>query len=89
MDVKKRFSEEQIIGFLREADEGVPVKELCRKHGFSEASFYLWRSKFGGLDVSDAKRLKSLETENAKLKKLLAESMLENEVIKEALRKKW
>jgi len=87
--VKKRFSEEQIIGFLREADKGVPVKELCRKHGFSEASFYLWRSKFGGLDVSDAKRLKSLESENAKLKKLLAESMLENEVIKEALRKKW
>ena len=89
LDVKKRFSEEQIIGFLREADEGVPVKELCRKHGFSEASYYLWRSKFGGMDVSDAKRLKSLETENAKLKKLLAESMLENEVIKEALRKKW
>ena len=89
LDVKKRFSEEQIIGFLREADEGVPVKELCRKQGFSEESFYLWRSKFGGLDVSDAKRLKSLETENAKLKKLLAESMLENEVIKEALRKKW
>jgi putative transposase len=89
LDVKKRFSEEQIIGFLREADKGVPVKELCRKHGFSEASFYLWRSKFGGLDVSDAKRLKSLESENAKLKKLLAESMLENEVIKEALRKKW
>jgi len=87
--VKKRFSEEQIIGFLREADKGVPVKELCRKHGFSEASFYLWRGKYGGLDVSDAKRLKSLESENAKLKKLLAESMLENEVIKEALRKKW
>jgi len=87
--VKKRFSEEQIIGFLREADKGVPVTELCRKHGFSEASFYLWHSKFGGLDVSDAKRLKSLESENAKLKKLLAESMLENEVIKEALRKKW
>ena len=87
--MKKRFSEEQIIGFLREADKGVPVKELCRKHGFSEASFYLWRSKFGGLDVSDAKRLKMLEAENAKLKKLLAESMLENEVTKEALRKKW
>ncbi len=87
--MKKRFSEEQIIGFLREADKGVPVKELCRKHGFSEASFYLWRGKYGGLDVSDAKRLKSLESENAKLKKLLAESMLENEVIKEALRKKW
>jgi putative transposase len=87
--VKKRFSEEQIIGFLREADKGVAVKELCRRHGFSEASYYLWRSKFGGLDVSDAKRLKALEAENAKLKKLLAESMLENEVTREALRKKW
>ena len=87
--MKKRFSEEQIIGFLREAEKGVPMKELCRKHGFSEASYYLWRSKFGGMDVSDAKRLKVLEAENAKLKKLLAESMLENEVIKEALRKKW
>jgi putative transposase len=89
LDVKKRFSEEQIIGFLREADRGVPVKELCRKHGFSEASYYLWRSKFGGMEVSDAKRLKALEAENAKLKKLLAEAMLENEVTKEALRKKW
>jgi putative transposase len=89
LDVKKRFSEEQIIGFLREADKGMPVKELCRKHGFSEASYYLWRSKFGGMDVSDARRLKVLESENAKLKKLLAESMLENEVTKEALRKKW
>jgi len=87
--VKKRFSEEQIIGFLREADRGVPVKELCRKHGFSEASYYLWRSKFGGMDVSDARRLKALEAENVKLKKLLAEAMLENEVTKEALRKKW
>lgn len=87
--MKKRFSEEQIIGFLREADKGVAVKELCRKHGFSEASYYLWRSKFGGMDVSDAKRLKALEAENAKLKKLLAESMLENEVTREALRKKW
>jgi len=89
MDVKKRFSEEQIIGFLKEADGGVPVKELCRKYGFSDASFYLWRSKFGGMDVSDAKRLKALEAENARLKKLLAESMLENEVTREALRKKY
>jgi putative transposase len=89
LDVKKRFSEEQIIGFLREADKGVPVKELCRKHGFSEASYYLWRSKFGGMDISDARRLKVLESENAKLKKLLAETLLENEVTKEALRKKW
>ena len=71
--MKKRFSEEQIIGFLREADKGVAVKELCRKHGFSEASYYLWRSKFGGMEVSDAKRLKALEAENVRLKKLLAE----------------
>jgi putative transposase len=89
LDVKKRFSEEQIIGFLKEADGGVPVKELARKHGFSDASFYLWRSKFGGMEVSDAKRLKALESENARLKKLLAESMLENEVTREALRKKY
>lgn len=89
MDVKKRFSEEQIIGFLREADKGLAVKELCRKHGFSEASYYLWRGKFGGMDVSDAKRLKVLEAENTRLKKLLAETMLESEVVKEALRKKW
>ena len=67
----------------------MPVKELCRKHGFSEASYYLWRSKFGDMDVSDARRLKALEAENVKLKKLLAEAMLENEVTKEALRKKW
>lgn len=86
--MKKRFSEEQIIGFLREADKGVAVKDLCRRHGFSEASYYLWRSKFGGMDVSDAKRLKALEVENSRLKKLLAESMLENEVTREALRKK-
>jgi putative transposase len=87
--VKKRFTEEQIIGFLKEADKGVPVKDLCRKHNFSEASYYLWRSKYGGMDVSDAKRLKALESENARLKKLLAESMLENEVTREALRTKW
>ena len=89
LDVKKRFSEEQIIGFLREPDKGVAVKELCRKHGFSEASYYLWRCNFGGMEVSDAKRLKALEAENARLKKLLAESMLENEVTREALRKQW
>ena len=87
--MKKRYSEEQIIKFLREADAGMPVKELCRRHGFSEASFYLWRSKFGGMDVSDAKRLKALETENARLKKLLAEALLEQEVTREVLRKKW
>jgi len=89
LDVKKRFSEEQIIGFLREAERGVALKDLCRRHGFSEASYYLWRSKYGGMDVSDAKRLKVLESENGRLKKLLAESMLENEVSREALKKKW
>ena len=87
--MKKRYSEEQVIGFLKEAESGVPVKDLCRRHGFSEGSFYAWRSKFGGMEVSDAKRLKALEAENARLKKLLAESMLENEVTREALRKKW
>ncbi|WP_101686124.1 IS3 family transposase [Chromobacterium sphagni] len=86
--MKKRFTGEQIIGFLREADAGMPIAELCRKHAFSEASYYLWRSKFGGMKVSEAKRLKELETENARLKKLLAETMLENEIAKEALRKK-
>ena len=87
--MKKRFSEEQIIGFLKEVDAGIPVKELCRKRGFSEASYYLWRSKFGGMSVPEAKRLKELESENARLKKLLAETMLETEIIKEALKKKW
>ena len=87
--MKKRLSEGQVIGFLREADAGIPVKDLCRQHGFSEASYYLWRSKFGGMTVSDAKRLKELSAENGRLKKLLAESLLENEVTREALRKKW
>jgi len=87
--VKKRYSEEQIIGFLKEADAGLPVKELCRRHGFSEASYYLWRNKFGGMEVADAKRLKALEAENARLKKLLAESLLEIEVTREVLQKKW
>lgn len=87
--MKKRFSEEQIIGFLREADAGMPVKDLCRRHGFSDASYYLWRGKFGGLSVSEARRLKALEAENTRLKKLLAEAMLEQEVTREVLRKKW
>ena len=87
--MKQRFSETQIIGFLREADAGVAVKELCRRHGFSEASYYLWRNKFGGLEVSDAKRLKALELENARLKRLLAEALLEQAVTREVLRKKW
>ena len=87
--MKKRYTEEQIIGFLGEADAGLPIKELCRRHGFSEGSFYLWRNKFGGMSVPEAKRLKELETENGRLKRLLANAMLENEVIKEALQKKW
>ena len=72
--MKKRYSEDQIIGFLKEADAGVSIKDLCRWHGFSEASFYLWRSKYGGMEVSDAKRLKALEAENGRLKKLPAET---------------
>lgn len=87
--MKKRFSEEQIIGFLREAEAGMAIKELCRRHGFSEASYYLWRSKFGGMSVSEARRLRELETENARLKKLLAEQVLENAIVKEVLQKKW
>jgi len=88
LDVKKRFSEEQIIGFLREADAGMAVKDLCRRHGFSESSYLLWRSKFSGMTVPDARRLKDLEAENARLKKLLAEQIFENDVIKDVLRKK-
>ena len=87
--MKKRYSEEQIIGFLAEADAGMALKDLCRRHGFSEASYYLWRSKYGGLTISDTKRLKALEAENTRLKKLLAEAMLEQEVTREVLRKKW
>ena len=77
----------RITGFLREAEAGVAVKDLCRRHGFSEASYYLWRSKFGGMSVSDAKRLKDLESENARLKKLLAESMLDVSALKDLLGK--
>ncbi len=80
----KRFTEQQIIGFLKEAEAGIPVKELCRKHGFSDASFYTWRSKFGGMQASEAKRLRELEAENAKLKKLLAEAHLDVEALKVA-----
>jgi len=87
--MKKRFTEEQMIGFLREAESGLPIKELCRRHGFSEASYYLWLSKFGGMSVSDANRLKELESENSRLKRMLANAMLENEITKEALQKKW
>lgn len=85
----KRFSEEQIIGVLREHDAGAAVAELCRRHGMSSATFYAWKAKFGGMDVSDAKRLKALEEENAKLKRLYADAMLDNAGLKELLAKKW
>ena len=80
LDVNKRLKEKQIIGFLCEAEMGLLVAELCRRHGFAEATCNLWRNKFGGMSVSDAKRLKELELENTRLKRLLIESMLENEV---------
>lgn len=86
--MKKRYSEEQIIGFLREADAGIAVKDLCRRHGFSEASYYAWKAKFGGMNVSEAQRLKALEAENAKLKRLLANSMLEVDAMREVLKGK-
>ena len=86
---KSRFTTEQIIGFIKQAEAGMAVSELGRQHGFSPASFYAWRAKYGGMEAEDAKRLKELEAENTRLKKLLAESILENEVTREALRKKW
>lgn len=87
--MKKRFSEEQIIGILREAEDGVPTTEVCRRHGIAGATFYKWKRKYGGMDVSEARRLRSLEDENAKLKKLLAEAELDKAMLKDALSKKW
>lgn len=86
---KSRFTEEQIIGVLREQESGMATADVCRKHGISSASFYKWKGKYGGLDVSDARRLKALEDENAKLKKLLAEAMLDNAILKDVTAKKW
>ena len=86
---RSRFSEEQIIGILKEHQAGLSAAELCRKHGVSEATFYKWRSRFGGMEVSEAKRLRSLEEENAKLKKLLAESMLDVSTLREMLGKNF
>ena len=86
---RNRFTDEQIIGILKEHEAGKPVSELCRKHGVSDASIYKWKAKYGGMDVSEAKRLRALEDENRKLKKLLAESMLDQAALKELLTKKW
>ena len=86
---RSRFTEEQIIGILREQEAGVPVMDLCRKHGLSSPTFYKWKAKYGGLDVSEARRLKALEDENTKLKRMLADAMLDNVALKDLLGKKW
>jgi putative transposase len=86
---RSRFSEEQIIAILREQEAGAATAEVCRRHGISGATFYKWKAKYGGLDVSEARRLKALEDENGKLKKLLAEAMLDNALLKDIAAKKW
>ena len=86
---RSRFNEGQIIGILREQEDGQATADVCRRHGISPATFYKWKSKYGGLDVSEARRLRALEDENAKLKKLLAEAMLDNAKLKDIASKKW
>ena len=86
---RSRFSEEQIIAMLKEQEAGVAMTDVCRKHGVSSATFYKWKAKYGGLKVSDARRLKALEDENAKLKRLLAEQMLDNAMLRDVTAKKW
>jgi putative transposase len=86
---RKRYTEEQIIGVLREHESGVETAEVCRRYGISSATFYTWKSKYGGLEVSEARRLKALEDENRRLKKLLAEAMLDNAMLKDVASKKW
>ena len=86
---KSRFTEEQIIAILREQEAGIGTAEVCRKHGVSSTTFYKWKAKFGGMDISDARRLKALEDENAKLKRMLADAMLDNVALKDLLGKKW
>ena len=87
--MKKRFTEEQIIGILKEAEAGLKVGELCRKHGISDATYYNWKSKFGGMSVSEAQRLKALEMENSKLKRLLADAHLDIAALKDVVGRKW
>jgi putative transposase len=86
---RSRFTEEQIIGMIREQESGQKTADVCRRHGISEATFYKYKAKYGGMDVSDARRLKFLEGENAKLKKLLAEQMLDNAMLRDIASKKW
>ena len=86
---RSRFSEEQIIGILKEQESGAVTADVCRRHGISEATFYKWKAKFGGLEVSEAKRLRALEDENSKLKRMLADAMLDNVALKDLLGKKW
>lgn len=86
---RSRFSEEQIIGMLKEQEAGMSTADVCRKNGVSSATFYKWKARYGGLEVSDARRLKALEEENGKLKKLLAEAMLDNAILKDVAAKKW
>lgn len=87
--MKKRFTDEQMIGVLKEAEAGMKVADLCRKYGISDATFYNWKAKFGGMAVSEAQRLKTLEAENNKLKKLLAEAMQDNAALKDVVGRKW
>jgi putative transposase len=87
--MKKRFTEQQIVAILKEGEAGLPAKEICRKHNISDATFYTWRKKYRGMETEDIRRLKQLEAENAKLKRLLADSMLDNDALKAALSKKY
>ena len=87
--MKKRFSEEQIIGILKEQEGGVKTGDVCRRHGISESTFYSWKAKFGGMDVSEARRLKALEVENARLKRMVADLHLDIEILKDVNSKKW
>ena len=86
---KSRFTEEQIIKVLKQAEGGSPAKELCRQHGISNGTFYKWKSKYGGMDVSDAKKLRAFEIENSRLKRMIADLLLDNQILKDVNSKKW